>query len=245
MIVTRRNSNLLLTARPFASSPLTPGPSGVGGVAIYRTASSSGDPPAIAYRRLRFTRSGGQSIQRSHRRKTEAVALITEPTTEATLSTVDGAAYRVGLRAWRDDVENPQTYGEQLIHVDGDGNAEPIFQGSGYVFDVVKREAGGMLVQVAWHSPDALPPDTITLTRVSGPTSVADVQLPFSVGQRNYTFAVGSLQDGGTYVFQVIAEKGGYTIRAKASPTSTETDFTFVADASGPSAVASITVIEA
>lgn len=218
----------------------------MGGVAVYRSSDSEGgDPPAIRYRHLRFTRSGGQSIQRSHRRKTEAEELATEPTDEAELAVVGGYSYRLNIRAWRDDVENPQTYGEQVLIVDGNGDSSPVFEGSGYVLNVVKREAGGMLVRVVWTSPESSPPESLTLTRVSGPTNVADVVLNWAATQRLYTFTVTGLQNAGSYVFRVVAAKDGYTIRATISPTSTSTDFTFVADASGPSAVTNLTILEA
>jgi hypothetical protein len=243
VIVTRRNQPLLLTARPFASAPNTPGPSGTGGVAFYRSVDlEGGDPPPIAYRKLRFTRGGGIALQRHSRNKTEAEAAYTEPTTELTAEVIGGASYRVQLRAWRDDVENPQTYGEQVLLVDNDGNTTPLIEGGGYVLSVQKRQAGGMRVIVVWVSPPNVAPVTLALTRVSGPTAVSDVVLNWSETARQYVFTVTGLQDAGSYVFRVVAERSGYTIRAKAAFGSGSTDFTFVADGSGPSAVSSLTI---
>lgn len=246
MILTQRDAGLLLAARPFASAPTTPGASGVGGVAIYRSVDAEGgDPPAIRYRHLRFTRAGGQALQRSHRRKTEAEALIGQPATETTLAVVAGASYRIQVRAWRDDVENPQTYGERVLIVDDDGDTEPIFEGSGYVLNVVKRENGGMLVRVVWNSPAASPPETLTLTKVSGPASIDDVVLTWSASQRVYTFLVSDIGSESAHTFRVYAEKDGYTIRATVAVDSVETDFEFTPDATGPSAVSSLTIREA
>lgn len=243
MLVTRRNQTLLLTARPFASDPTTPGPSGTGGVALYRSVDlAGGNPPPIAYRKLRFTRMGGIALQRHARNKTEAEALYTEPTTQLTAEVIGGASYRVQLRAWRDDVENPQTYGEQVLLVDGGGNTTPLIEGGGYVLSVQKRQAGGMRVTVVWVSPPSVAPVTLTLTRVSGPTSVADVVLAWSETVRQYVFTVTGLQDAGSYVFRVVANRSGYTIRAKRAFGSALTDFTFVADGSGPSAISALTI---
>lgn len=246
MIATLRDQDLLLTARPFASAPTVPGPSGVGGVAIYRSVNlTGGDPPPIAYRHLRFTRGGGQALFRSHRRKTEADSLVNQPATAATVAVVPGASYRLNVRPWRDDVENPQTYGEQVSLVDADGNTTPLIEGGGYVLQVQKRQAGGMRLTVIWNSPPSAPPQTITLDRISGPTSVASVSLSWSATQRAYVFVVSGLQDAGVYVFRITAARSGFTILAKAAFGATETDVTFVADASGPGPVTALISKEA
>jgi hypothetical protein len=243
MLATTPRVQVLMTARPFASAPLVAGPSGTGGAALYLTEDASGqNPDPIEFRRLRFVASGGISLRRSARSKTTAVSLITEPTKQFTRAVNANSTYRIQVRSWRDDVENPQFYGEQVLVVDAHGDSKPLLDGHGYVTEIQKRQSGGMRVTVTWVSENtATAPETLTLTRVSGPTSVADVVKQWSESNRQYVFTATGLQNAGSYVFRVVAARGSFTVRAKRSFGESATDFTFVADGAGPRAVTGLT----
>lgn len=225
------NTRVLLGQRPFADGP---------GASLY-----VGTPNgrSIRYRRLKpvgpasrwYAQSttatidpGADSVD-----KTQRVATADSPATQmtytlpASLLNVDVA---VQVRTFQNDRENQTIYRPVIVGVDGSGEQNDEVRGSVTVLAIEKRDAGGLLVRIAWTpSRDGVQPETLRLRKSSGAGTVADVDVVPNDAIRLYEFEVEGLSNGVTYGFVVQGIAGAVTT-ALAS-------LEFTADSAGPTSV--------
>jgi hypothetical protein len=250
LIIKHRRNRYLFSHRPFSSDPSTAGNSGTGGASLYVASGAAGSPPpAINYRRFRLLRPGQQILALGNvvtGNKTSRVATVTEPTSAFAYSMAVDTAYRVQVRTWRDDQENPALDFEQVFDTDGSTDIATAIRGTGYLIAVSACQAGGARFDFAWNNilEAGVQPTEFALQVQSGPSSPAEVTTPFSTAQRRYRLEVASLTDAGAYVFHIVARNGATTQTLDNASGSGDPDIAITADASGPSAVSSITTEE-
>lgn len=173
--------------------------------------------------------------------KTQAVAQVDSPDAElsyAIPSALFGRVVWAQVRTFQDDVENETIYRPRRIVLDGAGALDAQILGAARITELVKRDAGGLLVRFVYESVrDGVQPAQFVLARTAGPTSPNPVVVTAVTGQRNYELEMTGLQNAGAYTF---------TLRGENSPASADlvTGITFTADAAGPSGASGLAATE-
>lgn len=171
---------------------------------------------------------------------------MTEPTSAFSYAMSADTCYRVQVRTWRDDQENPHLELERVFDTDGSTEIADKIRGAGYLLTVSACQAGGAQFDFVWRNTleDGLQPTEFALQVQSGPTSPAEVTTPFSARTRRYRLDVAGLTDAGAYVFHIVARNGSTTQELDNAVDSGDPDIAITADASGPSAVTGLTYEE-
>jgi hypothetical protein len=243
LIIKHRRNRYLFSSRPFASAPANAGNSGTGGASLYVASGPSGSPPpAIEFRRHRLLRNGQQILALGNvvtGNKTTRVATVTEPTSEFAFAMAADTAYRVQVRTWRDDHENPAIDFERVFDTDGDSEVVDSIRGSGYLLSAEACQGGAARFDFVWNNilESGVLPTEFALQVQSGPSSPSEVTVAFSTSQRRYRLEVSGLTDAGAYVFHVVARNGATTQTLDNAVGSADPDIAITADSSGPSAV--------
>lgn len=250
LIIKSRRNRYLFCDRPFASDPATAGNSGTGGASLYVASGPAGSPPpAIEFRRHRMLRPGHHILALGNvvtGNKTTRVATVTEPISAFAFPMALNTAYRVQVRTWRDDQENPAVDFDQVFGTDAATEITTEIRGSGYLLTVAACESGGARFDFVWLNTleAGTQPTEFALQVQTGPTSPAEVTTPFSSSQRRYRFDVAGLTDAGAYTFNIVARNGATTKAIDNASASGDPSIAITADASGPSAVTLITTEE-
>jgi hypothetical protein len=236
LIIKSRRNRYLFCDRPFASDPATAGNSGTGGASLYVASGPAGSPPpAIEFRRHRMLRPGHHILALGNvvtGNKTSRVATVTEPISAFAFPMALNTAYRVQVRTWRDDQENPAVDFDQVFGTDAAIEITTEIRGSGYLLTVAACESGGARFDFVW------------LNTLEAGTQPAEVTTPFSSSQRRYRLDVAGLTDAGAYTFNIVARNGATTKVIDNASASGDPSIAITADASGPSAVTLITTEE-
>jgi len=250
LIIKDRRNRYLFCDRPFSSDPATAGNSGTGGASLYVASGPAGSPPpAIEYRRHRLLRPGQHILALGNvvtGNKTSRVATVTEPTSAFAFAMDPSLAYRVQVRTWKDDQENPSIDFEQTFDTDVSTDIAGAIRGSGYLLAVAACQSGGARFDFIWNNTleaGSLPTE-FALQVQSGPTSPTEVTTSFSASHRRYRLEVAGLTDAGAYVFNIVARNGATTQTIDNASGSGDPAIAITADASGPSAVTSISTEE-
>jgi hypothetical protein len=247
LIIKHRSNRYLFSARPFTDDAATAGNSGNAGASLYVTTAAAGStPPPIQYRQFRLLRPGQHILKLGNvvtGNKTARVATVTSPTSEFSYSLGASTAYRVAVRTWKDDKENPFLGFERLFTTDGDSEVDDTIRGSGYLLTAAACAGGGARFDFVWNNTleSGLLPTEFALQVQSGPSSPAEVTTSFAADVRRYRLDVSGLTDAGAYVFNIVARNGSVTQTIDNASGSGDPDIAITADASGPSAVSSIT----
>lgn len=243
LIIKHRRNRYLFSHRPFSSDPATAGNSGTGGASLYVASGPAGSPPpAIEFRRHRLLRPGQHILALGNvvtGNKTSRVATVTEPTSAFAFAMDPSKAYRVQVRTWRDDHENPAIDFEQTFDTDGSTDIAAAIRGSGYLIAGETCQGGGGRFDFVWNNTleAGSQPTAFALQVQSGPTSPAEVTTSFSASRRRYRLEVSGLTDAGAYVFNIVARNGATTQTLDNASGSGDPAIAITADASGPSAV--------
>ncbi len=247
LIIKHRRNRYLFSHRPFTDDAATAGNSATGGASLYVTTAAAGStPPPIQYRRFRVLRPGQHILKLGNvvtGNKTSRVATVTAPTSAFSYALGSSTAYRVAVRTWKDDKENPHLGFERVFTTDGDSEIDDTIRGNGYLLSVAACKGGGARFDFVWNNvlENGLLPTEFALQVQSGPSTPSEVTTSFSEDVRRYRLDVSGLTDAGAYVFNIVARNGTVTRTIDNAYGSSDPDIDITADASGPSAVASIT----
>lgn len=173
--------------------------------------------------------------------KTPAVDQVDSPADElsyAIPAALHGRVVWAQVRTFEDDVENETIYRPRRLVLDGDGELDAQILGTARITELVKRDAGGLLVRFVYESSrDGVQPAQFVLARTAGPTTPNPVVLIASGSRRNYEIEVAGLTNAGAYTFKLSAEN---------SPASVDlvTGIAFTADGAGPSGASGLVAAE-
>lgn len=175
---------------------------------------------------------GGANVQ-----KTAAVATAKAPDFPAYALPAAAAETTLWLqlRTHKADVENESIYRPRRLVLDAALDEQTAITGSGFLISAEKRDGGGFRFRFAWDdSADGVRPAQFVLARTAGPTSPADVSIPFVAGQREYEIDVEGLTHAGAYTFTLTAKNGA---AEQLLAGNNGTDILVTADNAGPAAV--------
>lgn len=212
------------------------------GVSLYIGPPGVDDPEQIVFRKRRLLNGlswfpllswtgGGEFFLHD-----SIVAQVTCPTEEITYSlpaTYDDVTFWVQVRTFEGGLENQSIYRSQRVTVDADQNGSSTIDGTAIITGVIKLDDGGLRVQWLWlPAVTGIQPTTFVIRQTSGPTVLSDVETSVDTDIVINEADVVGLQDAGLYGFNLLAVTGASS-RTLAS-------VSFTADATGPTAAASI-----
>lgn len=213
------------------------------GVSLYLGPAGVDDAEKIVFRKRRFLNgqvwfplttnwNGGQEYFLHD----SIVAQVDCPASEITYTlpaSYDDVTFWLQLRTFESGLENQSIYRPQRVTVDGDQNGSSTIDGTAIITGVIKLDDGGMRLQWLWlPAVTGIQPTTFVIRQTSGPTVVSDVETTVDTDIVVNEADVSSLQDAGLYGFNLLAVNG--------ATSQTLASVTFTADATGPTAAASV-----